>query len=353
MISRSYIHEYAAHDQVMCESYCLLLESKDVVDSLIRLEQKISEKEYFGESVENEIFVLESEKKNIFTRIGELVIEIFNSMVDFLKDTGKAITDAITGARKKSNSEKFKKAMRDDPQLAQDFLKGVMSGNIKAHDVKNLNELLDEATTITNDLMKGKIDKKTFGKKIDESLDKFANLAKNLTTIIGIGTAITGLVKGVDYVTRERNRNDEKHEWSRNNEDRAQARENREIDQHNWKIEDRNNGPRGPQHIVVHNADTYEESVQDELFTESVLEGAFQKVMSFFTSTVGFCKDAIGKLNDLKDSLLDKVKNGNKDSEEGEKVNAALAGIRKVISAITKEMTIIKNSSSKVEASMA
>lgn len=338
MISRSYIHEYAAHDQVMCESYCLLLESKDVVDSLIRLEQKISEKEYFGESVENEIFVLESEKKNIFTRIGELVIEIFNSMVDFLKDTGKAITDAITGARKKSNSEKFKQAMRDDPQLAQDFLKGVMSGNIKAHDVKNLNELLDEATTITNDLMKGKIDKKTFGEKIDGALDKFANAAKNIATVIGLGTAVVTAVKSYDYIKHERHENRKKAEYAENNEVRAKAREERERESHRWN-RDRQN--------------SVNESVQDTLFTESVLEGAFQKVMSFFTSTVSFCKDAIGKLNDLKDSLLDKVKNGNKDSEEGEKVNVALAGIRKVISAITKEMTTIRNSASKVESSMA
>lgn len=368
MISRSYIHEYAPHDQFMCESYYLLLESKDTLNDLIKLENIITEKEYFGESVENEILVLEAEKKNIFTRIGETIINIFNSFIDLLKDTGNAIKDALTGARKKSSDDKFQDAMRKNPQLAQDFLQGVMSGNIKAHDVKDLNKLLDEATKITNDLMNGKIDKKTFVEKVEGTLERFGTVAKNIASIFGVVTAIGGAVAAFDNLnTREEKRAREDRRWldyendrldraadrtrdaqdrarriSRENEadTRARAAESRAQEKHqDWQQHEKGRAKR----------ESFLDEVQGDYITESVsFSDIFKKITTFFTDHVSFCTDAIKKLADLKDNLLDMTKNS-KDSEDGEKVNVAVAGIQKIMGAISKELNAIRNLASKVE----
>jgi len=362
MIKSSYIHEYAPHDQFMCESYYLLLESKDTLNDLIKLENIIAEKEYFGESVDNEILVLEAEKKNIFTRIGETIINIFNSFIDLLKDTGNAIKDALTGARKKSTDEKFANAMRNDPKLAEDFLKGVMSGNIKAHDVKDMNKLLDEATKITNDLMKGTIDKKTFGEKIEGALEKFASVAKNIAAIVGVVSAVGGAVAAVDNL-RDRNN-------SINDRNTKRARENRKWDDYisdrNDRTTDRNQATEDRERRIrredeqdtrareKHEWDrakneSFLDEVSGDYVTESVsFSDIFKKISSFFSAQIEFCTGAIKKLSDLKDDLLNKAK-GAKDSEEGEVVNTALSGIRKVMGAISKELNTIKNTAKKVE----
>ena len=360
MIKSSYIHEYAPHDQFMCESYYLLLESKDTLNDLIKLENIIAEKEYFGESVDNEILVLEAEKKNIFTRIGETIINIFNSFIDLLKDTGNAIKDALTGARKKSTDEKFANAMRNDPKLAEDFLKGVMSGNIKAHDVKDMNKLLDEATKITNDLMKGTIDKKSFDEKIEGALEKFANIAKNITAIVGVVGAVSTVANAVhsydnlrnhkdninrDIADREQAERDRERRIKRENEQdaRARAKESREQmadlrarEKHQWE---RNKAHK----------ESFLDEVSGDYITESVsFSDIFKKISAFFSAQIEFCTGAIKKLSDLKDDLLNKAK-GAKDSEEGEVVNTALSGIRKVMGAISKELNTIKNTAKKVE----
>ena len=344
MISRSYIHEYAPHDQFMCESYYLLLESKDTLNDLIRLENMISEKTYFGENVDNEIIVLEAEKKNIFTRIGEVIIQLFDSFIDFLKDTGNAIKDSITGARKKSGDDKLKNAMKNDPSLAKDFLQGVMSGNIKAHDVKDLNGLLDEATKITNDLMNGKIDKKTHGERIDEALKKFGDRARNIAAILGLVGTTAAVVKGVD-------------ELIHGGTERKLKRVKGEVDLYNALSDNRNRMK--AEHRVefakkagVNLESDIDTSVIGNYVTEATsFTDIIQKIMTFFTDHVSFCSGAVEKLKDLKSSLASKAKES-KDSEEGEKVNVAITGLRKIMGVITKELTTIKNSANKVEGGM-
>lgn len=367
MITRSYIHEYAPHDQFMCESYYLLLESKDTLGELINLENVIAEKTYFGESVDNEILVLEAEKKNIFTRIGEAVIEIFNSFIDFLKSTGTAIKDSVTGMRKKTSDDKLKEAMAKDPTLAKDFLQAVLSGNIKAHDVKDLNNLIDEATKITNDLMAGKIDKKSHSEKIDEALERFGKASRNIASILGIVGAIATAVKGFDYLTH--GRNEERHDRTVKqvqnsiDRDRQRRKDVRDTNMH------RLNRMKVENDIILSDQKIYgtNESVMSDVTNEYMYEGlepstelrqpnvikdSMHKIMTFFADHASFCTDILSKIKGLMSSLSEKVK-GSNNSEDGETVNAALAGLRKVMGVVTKDLTTIKNSAKKAEEAVA
>ena len=380
MIRTSYIQEFSLADQVMGESYYLLLESKDTLDALIKLENTITSKEFFGESVEGELIMLESEKKNIFTRIGELIISTFNSFIEFLKDIGNSIKDTVTGVRKKTSDDGFKNAMRENPELAQEFMKAVLSGNIKAHDVKDMNALIAEAQSITNDLLTGKIDNKTKEEKIDEALEKFRKRAVAITALISVPLTLINLGKGVDWAVHHGK--DRKAQ-----ETRAQAQDNRQRQEDLIKhLQSIVNGPvtktnflsslKKAENDGVIDHKTYNkmlgqfnmafgnfigktkerveelknESFLDEEYGDFFTEGAvadnitkaIQKVLNFFTDHIGFCTKAAADLKDIETSISEKAKVA-KDSNDGAVINQALAGIRKVMGAVTKELNGIKN----------
>lgn len=406
MIRTSYIQEFSLADQVMGESYYLLLESKDTLDALIKLENTITSKEFFGESVEGELIMLESEKKNIFTRIGELIISTFNSFIEFLKDIGNSIKDTVTGVRKKTSDDGFKNAMRENPELAQEFMKAVLSGNIKAHDVKDMNALIAEAQSITNDLLTGKIDNKTKEEKIDNALKKFAERAKAITAILGVATSAVAVAQGIDWVRHHKedradlkDRRNERIEDRKNaisDRERRQRRED-EADQRAKDAEERSKIEFGWKQMLndetkvklneslsrtgtqlsqlktwtdlmsaisklpsAENKRAHEMlkninfnikasvSYDDEFdfFTEGAVSDnitkAIQKVLNFFTDHIGFCTKAAADLKDIEISISEKAKVA-KDSNDGTVINQALAGIRKVMGAVTKELNGIKN----------
>lgn len=387
MIRTSYIQEFSLADQVMGESYYLLLESKDTLDALIKLENTITSKEFFGESVEGELIMLESEKKNIFTRIGELIISTFNSFIEFLKDIGNSIKDTVTGVRKKTSDDGFKNAMRENPELAQEFMKAVLSGNIKAHDVKDMNALISEAQSITNDLLTGKIDNKTKEEKIDAALKKFAERAKAITTILGIATTAIQIGKGVDWVLHHNaDREAQKAEVEYRHE-RDKISDNRQKQEDILKhLQGIVNGPvtkanflsslkraeddgvidhkkynqmlgqfnmafgnllgKTKERIDELKKESFLDDVDSDFFTEAAVTDnimkAIQKVLNFFTDHISFCTKAASDLKDIETSISEKAKSA-KDSNDGTIINHALAGIRKVMGAVTKELNGIKN----------
>ncbi len=394
MIRTSYIQEFSLADQVMGESYYLLLESKDTLDALIKLENTITSKEFFGESVEGELIMLESEKKNIFTRIGELIISTFNSFIEFLKDIGNSIKDTVTGVRKKTSDDGFKNAMRENPELAQEFMKAVLSGNIKAHDVKDMNALISEAQSITNDLLTGKIDNKTKEEKIDEALEKFRKRAVAITALISVPITLINLGKGIDWAMHHKGDRQAQETRAQAQETRAQAQETRAQAQDNRQrqediikhLQSIVNGPvtktnflsslkqakndgvidyttysrmlgqfnmafgnfmgKTKERIEELNNESFLDEVDGDFFTEAAVTDnimkAIQKVLNFFTDHIGFCTKAAADLKDIETSISEKAKAA-KDSNDGTIINQALAGIRKVMGAVTKELNGIKN----------
>jgi hypothetical protein len=242
--------------------------------------------------------------------------------------------------------------MQDDPKLAEQFLQGVMNGNIKAHDVKDLNALLDEAVRISDGVAKGKIKDPDAKSGFESALDRFGNAAKNITSILAIASSIAA----VGTVLHQR-QNDTNRAQAEIYDRRVRAQELTRNTRNNpltrgeldniWTqagIDARTN--RGPFH---------QESASDNTnFDNSfyVSEAAdfssiIQKITSFFSDHAGFCKSAIDKISDLQKSLQEKLKNA-KSSEDASAINTALAGLRNVMSAITKELNNTKNMASKL-----
>ena len=295
----------------------------------------------------------------------------------------------VTGVRKKTSDDGFKNAMRENPELAQEFMKAVLSGNIKAHDVKDMNALIAEAQSITNDLLTGKIDNKTKEEKIDETLEKWAGRARSISALLAIPAGLFTLAKGADWAIHHgKDRKDQKDEVKYRH-DRDKASDERQKQEDLLKhLQSIVNGPvtkanflsslkRAEEDGVIDHK-TYnkmlgqfniafgnllgktkerveelkpkKESFLDEeygdLFTEGAVADnitkAIQKVLNFFADHIGFCTKAAADLKDIETSISEKAKAA-KDSNDGTVINQALAGIRKVMGAVTKELNGIKN----------
>lgn len=403
MISTNYLHEYAPFDQFMYESYYLLLDMKDAENQLIALESTIQEKIFFGERVDGETLVLESEKQNIFARIGEAVISLFESFVDFLKKVGNTIKESVGNIRKKTSSDKIKEAMNKNPELADQFLQGVMSGKINAHTVKDLDALLDEATKISDDLATGKIDKRDHAKKIDDALERFGNRARNIGAIIGIVSSGLGVLNGLDNLTdftgrkkaeiKYRNdrdaKNDAEREYQHNRNTEADKAAKEELtyrrnrdkesdgradknynlavsnnaisqanldinkERHEWQKADRTNPPKDKVQKIKIVRNSASDLVDGEYLTESVNPiNAIKKVIDFFSDYLGFCNDAVSKVNKTKEDLVRKVQSS-QNADDASNVSAITSGFNKVLSAISKDVNTVKNASKSLEAKLA
>lgn len=308
MISTSYIHEYAPHDQFMYESYYALLDCKDAELRLAAIEEEVSQKIFFGEDVESEQIYFEAEKENIFHKIGEAIISVFEAFINMLQNIGKSIKDEVTNIRGNATSEQMKQAMNRNPELASEFIQAVMSGNIKLHDIKDLNELLDHATEIEKSLEKGKLG--TAADKAKEGLSKFAEVAKDVAIILGLVKTVTDISKNIDSMKDKKS-------------------------------------PKKPQEITVHMA-SGDVLSDGNYFSESVnLGSVIKKVTDFLAERAKFCEDAISKVGAMKNRLKEKAANA-KTSEEAATVNEGLGIIRQIFAKLGEELNKIKSLSEKV-----
>lgn len=303
MIETAYLHEYAIADQFMCESYFSEMDIDDNIKQLSAMEAAIASQEYFGESVEGELFVLEAEKKDIFTRIGEAIINLFKAFGETMGRLATEIKENFGKTKKRASSDAYRKAMQDNPEMAQEFLKAVANGSIKAHDVKDLSALIDEATRLSNDLMKGRISEDTFRGKMKKALSSTADTARSITAILGIATAGLTIYRGVTDIR-----------------DRVNTASTNDI-------------------------------VDGSMFAESAsFSDTINKVMSFFSGHSKFCGDAVNKLNDIQKTAAEQLKTdaGSNNTELLGKYNTLTSELRKVMNVVVKEENSILNLSNKL-----
>lgn len=334
MINTEYIHGYAPHDQFLNESYFYLIDIDDIEKALISLESKIEEKIFFGESTDDYLLYVESEKKNMFTAIGEAIINLFKTFFDILKDTKNSIKEHRFGLRKKISEEKTIEAMKQNPELAQQFLQSVLSGDIKARDVKDLNRLIDEATEITKKLTNGEYDKQTFSNRMEKLGENIEKIAKPIIAVIGLATSAFAFVSGVNQLI-----------------DRPTQRMNAELNLRN-AYNNATHGRHGnrtlPSRDEIRRAleNTYSDENGDYMTEATSPIDAVKKVLDFFAERCTFCEDATKKLKSLQATLTNKLKDA-KTSEDASTIKTAMEGIRKIMAIITKEMTTVKNIANK------
>lgn len=200
MISTTYLHEHDTFDNFMEEVHHIMNDVYDARNRLIAAENYIDEQVFMGESVEDYQVMLEETKKNVFAKIGDAVKKFFQTLIETMKKFGEQIGDSIKSIKKhmSSSDEALKEQMKNDPELAQKFINSVMSGNIKVHDVKDMDDLLKTAQDLTKQLSSGKIDEKTYMDKVDEKLEKYAKRAKAITAILGVVIGTTGIFTAVE-----------------------------------------------------------------------------------------------------------------------------------------------------------
>lgn len=203
MISTQYIHGINLTEVFQYECYHFLNELHDYENRIIALECELEEKKFFNENVDEFMSYMESEKKNVFEKIGNKIVELGKTFIETVDKILKKIKERLFGVKKLTTDEKYLKMMQDDPEFATKFKESIASGNLKMTDFKDINTLIDEANKIGNDYLNGKIDDKQFSEKMDKKLEAHASRAKNITTILGLvgatvtaATAISTISKG-------------------------------------------------------------------------------------------------------------------------------------------------------------
>ena len=386
MISTMYIHEYDVHDQFLYESYYAQKDIEDLEQKLYNLDYAITERKMFGESVDDLLLYTEAEKKNIFTKIGEALINVFQAFIDFLVGVKNDIKKSFTSIRKKGSNTEIVEAMESNPELANEFLRAIANGNIKMRDIKDINELIETATKLSNDFADGKLDKKSFGDKINNALDKFGNAAKNIGAIIGVASASIGIASAIQNINNNREseyraqnadrraenkegRDAEKHNWDRDKHkwdsdahdpDLLKILADREKDKHDWARDEHNarmakfnaSNSNNSNKNGTYVKNSYMDDITGDYYTESVNSAEFiKKVTDWISNMYDHCGDLIDKVKGSSESIVSKLKAKNT-TEDTDKASTIAAAFRRVLSAITKDMNTAKNVAEKAEKAM-
>lgn len=156
--------------------------------------------------IEPELITLyESERDNIFKKIGDVIIKIFNDFIHFIESIVDKIRIHI--ASRKVDIQTLDKAIKDQPDLKNQIIMSSETGALNIDNCKNLPELdksfseiirMIDNDNIDESTMKGKWEKALaeFDKKNERDLRsmKAANIIKTTTgavaAVLGLGVAI-------------------------------------------------------------------------------------------------------------------------------------------------------------------
>jgi hypothetical protein len=124
-------------------------------------------------------------------------------------------------------------------------------------------------------------------------------------------------------------------------------------ERHEWQKADRANPPKDKvQRIRIIN-DSASDIVDGDYVSEAVNPiNAIKKVIDFFSDYLGFCNDAVSKVNKTKEDLVRKIQSS-KNADDASNVSAITSGFNKVLSAISKDVNTVKNASKSLEAKLA
>lgn len=156
------------------------------------LEEKVAlESTIMGSVPEKMMMVYESEKKNIFTRIGEMIITIYNKFAEFIDN----IIDKIKtySFKKKSDLQKLDILLKNHPELKNEAIAAFNEGALDLSDVKSLKELDSAFDEILKMARKKDIDPKTLRGKWEKAKENF-NKDSNTWKVVKVAGAATTII---------------------------------------------------------------------------------------------------------------------------------------------------------------
>lgn len=141
----------------------------------------------------------DTDKKNIFEKIGETVINIYNKFMDFIKNIFKSINDR--NIKGKSNIIKAEKMIKRHPEFKNEIITSIKDGNLSLDDIKSLDELDKAASEIANLALRENIDPKSLRGKWEKAKLKAKNLvnSKTASNSIALATSALSLTTGIVY----------------------------------------------------------------------------------------------------------------------------------------------------------
>lgn len=198
MISLEYVNgSISLETEEVCRPFESFMESyKNDINKMFAdfgiLEERVTlESAIMGSVPESTMIVYESEKKNIFTKIGEMVVAIYKKFIEFID----SMIDKIKtySFQKKSDLQKLEVLLKNHPDLKNEAIAAFNKGALDLQDVRSLKEL-DEAFDEIIKLSKKKdIDPKSLRGKWEKAKEKFEKDEKSWK-IVKIAAATTAVI---------------------------------------------------------------------------------------------------------------------------------------------------------------
>lgn len=183
----------------------------DILREKITLESAI-----MGSVSDHMITVYESSKGNIFTKIGETIIKLYEN----IKKTIDMVIDKLRelSLKKKSDLQKLELLLKKHPELKDEAIGAFREGVLDLSDIKSLKELDDAFNEIIK-MTREKADPKSIKTKWEKAKSKFekdgviTSAAKKTSIIIGAAAAVAMFIpncaKAIDELKKAKASRDE------------------------------------------------------------------------------------------------------------------------------------------------
>ena len=208
MISVSYINGYTEpllteDPYIALENYINSTEKEidEMIESFNMNLNRLSVESEINESTEDYDLYFESESKNILTKIGSFIVDIFKSIANL----AKKLVDNMKnhGFKNKSDLEKINIACKDNPALADKIMKAYNDGDLQLKDIKSVQELSKAYKDLIDASKKASVDPESFKAKYNDFVDKAkkseesaaVKVAKTAGALIAVPSAILGIKK--------------------------------------------------------------------------------------------------------------------------------------------------------------
>jgi hypothetical protein len=204
MINNEYMDGSVCIDMdAVLNEYNSFMESCDnemdfmLMDFNIMREKVMLESEIMGTVPEDLMIAYESEKKNIFTMIGEMIIKIYNKIVEIIEDAIDKIKEL--SFKRKPDIQKIQVYMKKNPKIADEVWNAYKAGALDIKDAKDLKEIdaaYDEILKLAKqqDIKPG---------TLRDTWEKTKKKLKNLDKPIGVAVATIGLAKAIKIFPSE------------------------------------------------------------------------------------------------------------------------------------------------------